>query len=1028
VPVSPSFQRLFASSALAAALACPGASSAGAPLAVLDIPGGPLPASLQALERQTGLQILYNPAVVAGRRAPAIRGRFSTEAALRRLVDGDGLDVIWSGPRTVGLRARSSMAFRTTTALDQPIATAQADAPETRGSGTASPPAAAVRPGSLTKGAQPLTATGAAAEVVVTGTHIRGVQANASPLVQVTRTDLERLGDATVADALQRLPQNFAGTANPLTVQIGSDRSGTNGIYSQGLNLRGLGANATLVLLNGRRLAGTGVMGDVADVSAIPTAAVDHVDVLLDGASAIYGSDAVGGVVNIVTRSDFKGSETLARYGQDEGGVGDLLQVSETAGTAWDGGHLMAAYQHQHDGALPASARRYTANSDLTALGGSNWDAIESSPGNILAFNAAKGAYVSAYALPTGTGLGLTSGSLAAGATNYQNIREDTDLTPNQDSDGVYLSAGQKLDSKTELTFDGRFNLRTFDVRQIAGETILSVTNKNPYFVSPNGATSELIGYSAVDAIGPYRDNGESRSYDAAIGLNRELSGGWRLVSDVDLAGEHGTRTATDELNSSHLSEALGSVPDDPTTAFSTAADGYFNPYGSANSKAVLAFISGGYSRESDDDQVFTADLQVDGTVLRLPGGDVKAAFGGQYRHERAEFSTLSVTSSSPFSTGGMPYARDIAAAFGELNIPLVGAANAVPGVRALSLSVAGRVEHYDDVGTTANPKVGLIWTPVRDLTLHASYGTSFRAPALYELHDNATIAPSMVPSAAGTTLSLIEYGGNADLKPETATSWTAGGDWTPRQIPGLRLGATWFDIDYTNRIDDPGSSALTTILIDPAYATLVQRVNGGNAGDLAEVNALLSQASGASAKLYPASAYGAIIDARYLNVASLLVSGVDLNASYGRSFGRNRLTLTGSATDLYAYKQKTTPDGRFEELVSTASRPVDWRMRTTLDWSRAAYDAAVTVNFVDSYRDTVNARTIGSWTTLDATVTWRSPAVTGPAQGLVATAALQNLLDTDPPFYNAAYGVGFDAANATPLGRVWSVQVSKRF
>jgi len=224
------------------------------------------------------------------------------------------------------------------------------------------------------------------------------------------------------------------------------------------------------------------------------------------------------------------------------------------------------------------------------------------------------------------------------------------------------------------------------------------------------------------------------------------------------------------------------------------------------------------------------------------------------------------------------------------------------------------------------------------------------------------------------------------------------------------------------------GSSALTTVLINPAYADLVHRVNPASASDLAEVQALIAASASATAKLYPASAYGAIVDARYVNVATLLVSGVDLNARYGVSVGQERIGVTASATYLYNYKEKVTPGASWSQFVSTAGYPVDWRLRTTFDWSHGPYDTALTLNYVDGYQDTTNKRPIGDWTTLDLTVTWRSPATTGPTKGVLVSGSIQNLLDTDPPFYNNPFGVAYDAANANPFGRICSIQISKRW
>lgn len=1004
-------------------LASPAVVQAADPTVRLDIKPGPLDGALQAFAKQAHQQILFTSAIVSGRRSAGLHGQFSPEEGLRRLLLQSDLESQRTGKNVFVLKER-----RPTPAQNLAVG----------GVATAAP--AALPAGQPMDGAPPEpsptptptpTSLNEVSEVVVTGSHIRGLDTSASPVVTITRDDLRRDGDATIADALERLPQNFGGAGTPVSALSGADRSGNNLAYAQGVNLRGLGPSSTLVLIDGRRMAGTGLLGDFADVSAIPTAAVDHVEVLLDGASAIYGSDAVGGVVNVVTKRDFEGAESSVRFGQDAGGVATSLQLTQTVGVKWDGGHLLVAYDLQHDDSLPASARPYTANSDLTALGGSNHDAIYSSPGNILGLNASGAAYVPTYAIPSGTGLNLTPSSFLAGQVNYLNMYQDTDVVPKQDRNGLYIDLSQDLDARTELNLEGRYDLRVYKARTAASETILQVTDANPYFVSPTGATSDLIGYSSAGALGPIVQSGRSQSFDFSIGLNRSFGRTWRVETYAGFTEEAGRSYDGNLLNSGFLNEALGTTPDDPTTSFNTATNGFFNPYGngSSNSKTILNFIGSGYNRLVDISQVSTFSLQADGVLFSLPGGEVKAAFGAQFRHERFDPSTFSMTSgTTPYYEGGQAYERDVGALFGELNIPIIGPANALPAIRALQLTVAGRVEHYDDVGTTANPKVGLVWRPLDDFTVRGTYGTSFRAPSLSEIDQPSSVSPDLLAKGASQALVLLEYGGNTGLKPETATTWTVGAEWAPRWIPGLKLSATWFDIDFTNEIGDPGQQYLLTVLSNPAYASLVTPINNANPADEAKVEALLAKTSGSLAGLFPASAYTAIVDARYVNSASLLVKGVDIDASYRFALGQNTFGLTGTGSYLYDYSQRQTPDAPPQQLVSTAGQPVDFRGRLIADWARGPYSAAVIINYVDSYKDPIAERRIDAWTTCDLSLSWRSPAKSGPTQGVTVTAAAQNLFDQDPPFYDSTLGFGYDPANASPVGRVASIQATKRW
>ena len=260
------------------------------------IPAGPLGQALTAYGVQADRQLLFTSDLVAGLSSPGLRGRYTPEAGLDRLLAGTGLSWSESRPGVIVLRRSAP------------------------GRAAAAPP-------------EPATAVEG---VVVTGTLLKGPADTPSPVTVVTRADLFRTGRATVADALVSLPQNYAGSATQTSILAGTDPMQSNSGFATGVNLRGLGPDSTLVLVNGRRMAGTGGRGDFADVTAIPTAAVQRGDVLLDGASALYGSDAVGGVVNIILRRNFEGHESRLRFGAARGGAESVI-AAHTFGARWTG-------------------------------------------------------------------------------------------------------------------------------------------------------------------------------------------------------------------------------------------------------------------------------------------------------------------------------------------------------------------------------------------------------------------------------------------------------------------------------------------------------------------------------------------------------------------------------------------------------------------------------------------------------------------------------------------------------------------
>ena len=311
----------------AAAVACIVAASSPAcaqSVREFRIPPGPMSEALTAFGRQSGHQIFFTSDTVAGLRSPGISGRLETGAALDRLLAGSGLTWTQSRPGVFAVQ-RASLA-----SIDEAV---EID------------------------------------EVIVTGTLLRSSGDLASPVVVIDREALDRRGAGTVAEVLLSLPQNYAGSATPVVQTMNTDLGASNNVYATGVNLRGLGPASTLVLVNGRRLAGTGSRAEFADVSALPSGAVERVDVLLDGASALYGADAIAGVVNVIMRRSFDGQETRLRVSAAQGGAEDIT-ASHLAGLSWPSGAAYLSYEYQSGNALSAADRPYTADGDLRPFGG----------------------------------------------------------------------------------------------------------------------------------------------------------------------------------------------------------------------------------------------------------------------------------------------------------------------------------------------------------------------------------------------------------------------------------------------------------------------------------------------------------------------------------------------------------------------------------------------------------------------------------------------------------------------------------
>ena len=302
-----------------------------------DIAAQPLGDALRKYGDVSGRPIIYAAELVQGRRSKAIRGRMSSDAALTRLLAGTGLSVeLVDG--TLVLRAGNG------------------DAEE---------------PGS--------TETSSSDTIIVTGSRIRGAGPVGSPVVSIDRDAIEKSGFATVQQILQSLPQNFGGGSNETTTGA-TTRNGTGNDATLGssINLRGLGTSSTLVLIDGSRPALGGVGGLFTDISLIPMSAVERLEVLTDGASAIYGADAVAGVVNVRLRNRFEGAETMLRAGTADGDMTEV-QFSQLFGKAWGGGRLVLAYQFSERGSLAAATRDF-AREDLRPFGGPDYRSLYGVP------------------------------------------------------------------------------------------------------------------------------------------------------------------------------------------------------------------------------------------------------------------------------------------------------------------------------------------------------------------------------------------------------------------------------------------------------------------------------------------------------------------------------------------------------------------------------------------------------------------------------------------------------------------------
>lgn len=430
---------------------------------------------------------------------------------------------------------------------------------------------------------------------------------------------------------------------------------------------------------------------------------------------------------------------------------------------------------------------------------------------------------------------------------------------------------------------------------------------------------------------------------------------------------------------------------------------------------------------------ILSTDVVWNTSLASLPGGPLSAAVGMQYRRETLD-------ADDPFS--GIPYenARSVAAAFTEFGVPIVGPAGSGDNGAVLELTAADRYEHYSDFGSTNNPKVGLTWRPVEGLKFRSTFGTSFRAPELIDLNPTPSETAAGLaydPTTNSERVEVSVYGGNPNLKPEKARTWSAGLDCTPTGISGLQISGTYYNIHYTDRIENAETAGyeyteafeLENILgpqivqRNPPLSLVEQYISLGS----------FYNGTGLPGPLDPSSV-AALVYFNEQNLAEVNTSGVDFNVAYTTALLQGTLTTGIEGTYIFQFENRFLDTTPFQSIVSTPFNPVNLKFRAKLAYTRGSIQASVFANYVNSYTDNLGTTPVpvASWTTFDASVAYRAPDAAGLLKGVSIMLSALNLTNRAPPYVQnvaTAYGaINFDGTNANPLGRFVSLTVGKRW
>jgi iron complex outermembrane receptor protein len=399
---------------------------------------------------------------------------------------------------------------------------------------------------------------------------------------------------------------------------------------------------------------------------------------------------------------------------------------------------------------------------------------------------------------------------------------------------------------------------------------------------------------------------------------------------------------------------------------------------------------------------------------------------GGSFASEKLDDRSSFIDSGVLQSTSSVELERKIASAYAELFMPIVGGNG--HGQR-LELSLAGRYDDYDDFGSSANPKAGVLWSPVAGLNLRATWGKSFRPPLLPDLIDRPLYFVFDLPdpnAMDGVTPTLANISiGSPSLNPERSESFTAGIDWRPAAIPELAIGLTYFDVDFSDRVARPPIVG-SIFDIHGQRDTLAPFFD--LSPDLQEVADLFARGLVVDTTGLGPAGVEVSFDNRPANIAAMQQAGIDLHAAYERSTDVGEFSISLGASHLLKNEYAALEGGSTESLLDLIGQPVDTRLNASIAWSRSSLQAVLSLSHWTAYRDTlaIPPGKVDSWTTADILLTYN----TGQSRfahfvsGFNFALALRNATDEPPP--SAATNVGYDAANASPLGRFLSLSVTK--
>ncbi|MEX2962899.1 TonB-dependent receptor [Microbulbifer sp. TYP-18] len=965
------------------------------PEAEIKLPAGKLSKSLIELGRRCQVSVLVRASAANGHRIPAQTlstdgGDFET--VLRQLLANTPFSYQFSGPTAVAVFPRPSEPPQDREVLP----TVETEEVTVRGSRT--------------------------------GTHLRHPHLDEyAPIDLLTREELELTGAQTLAELLKFLP---AISGNSTSTAVNHNYNGTATAM-----LRGLPASNTLVLLNGRRIISNDFDSGGPDLNSIPLSMVDRIEILKDVASAVYGSDAVAGVVNIIPRNDFEGLSVNTYYGSAEAGDQKTKSHHITWGTTGDRGHVMVNLAQYRRGGILSRDRNRSASADSRLMGGED----RRSPATPNGFIALGDLLILTATNDNGSHNDIDNDSQndiiadgpddsSSSSNNYRrwtqedlyDYRQDTTALVPAGQKSAYVEANLDLSNGT-LFFIDAMAVRTESEFAAAptpvftrfdnGDLTLAADNiYNPFGIDITDIRKRVL------ELGPREQQNHTDNWR----LNSGLKGAWDDWQ-WDLAlSLHYTGTSeriTNLIDPNRLVRGLKG-PDICSEQSGCIPVNLVGPPGSID-RAQLGYIRG-ESRTEGSSRMGALTFVANGALGSYSAGDIPAALGIEVRREAIDLESsdalgLSYIGSS--ASGSALGHRIIGEIFTEVSLPLLS--------ERLWLDTAVRVSDYSDFGNTTNPKFALRWRPHPSVMIRASYASGFRAPTLLDMHqrgyqsqeflfDPCTRTDSgQLPGCRGRADTtriqyLTTFGGNRELQPETSDNRSLGLHWAPQSLPGFSATLDIFDIRQNDVIDTSPQYLIDQNAYNGLFTDRVLRDEGG---DIIEVLATR------------------------LNIGAREVRGADLALRYGFESGKlGQLRWALNAGRMHHYLNQAVPGEAFEDLAGTfadnssggAGSLPHWKANTGLYWKKDRWEGGYTIHYVGELRESFTlegsavTRQIDNWFSHDLQLAYSLP-----QKGWRFSLGVDNLLDEEPPFAAKAFSNNFDSRTYDLSGRYWYGTIS---